>query len=76
MNTSSIPDYFYDITLPGFPGNKKYQKELAEARKIFLSKIILARRTDPYAKICLNCFTSIPDGGECPNCDSKEIEEE
>ena len=42
------PDYFYDITLPGFPGNKKYQKELAEAQKVFLSKIILAKRINLY----------------------------
>ncbi|HCY17973.1 MAG: hypothetical protein UR28_C0037G0018 [Candidatus Peregrinibacteria bacterium GW2011_GWF2_33_10] len=65
------PDYFYDITLPGFPGNKKYQKELAEAQKVFLSKIILAKRIHPDAKkICLNCFTPIFEvGGRCPNCE-------
>ncbi|PIP69049.1 hypothetical protein COW91_01490 [Candidatus Nomurabacteria bacterium CG22_combo_CG10-13_8_21_14_all_32_8] len=66
------PSYFFDITLPGFPGNKRYQKKYKEEQKAFLAKIIFAKKANPNAKkFCLRCFTPIyEDGGECPNCDN------
>jgi len=72
------PTYFFDIKLPGFPGNKEYQKKEKEKQREFLAKIIFVKKTHPYSKrTCYKCFYALyEEDAKCPNCDDYGQREE